>query len=121
MEAGVLIRYDNTPIYWHTPVGRSSGSLPDSNELWNQIWNNRDHILGFAHSHPGSGIPRPSYEDVTTFAAIEAALGRRLVWWITSSDKVSIVNWQGPKKLEYVDTEAGYEPSWARELRNLSL
>ena len=41
-------------------------------------------LAGVAHSHPGGGIPTPSWEDLTTFAAVEDGLGQRLVWWIVS-------------------------------------
>ncbi len=81
LEAGVLVGLDGKPLYWHTPEDRSVGHLPNSVPLWNVIWELRDQVLGFAHSHPGQGIPGPSYEDLTTFASIEAGLGRRLKWW----------------------------------------
>jgi hypothetical protein len=101
IESGVLIGLDGEPIYWHMPKGRSAGGLPDSRKLWEVIWENRAQVLGFAHSHPGSGRPGPSKEDVTTFAAVEAGLGKRLVWWITSSDSVVELWWLGPEKLHY--------------------
>lgn len=101
MEAGVLLDREGKPIHWHLPPGRSGGSLPDSRDLWDVIWENRGNISGFAHSHPGSGLPGPSYTDVTTFAAIEQALGRRLNWFITSSDSWALYRWEGPDKLDY--------------------
>ena len=118
MEAGVLIG-PGGPVFWHLPEGRSGGSLPDSRRLWDAIWESRATVVGFAHSHPGSGLPGPSWEDVTTFAAVEAALGRRLTWWITSSDRVIVCKWRGPGKHEYVGGEVP-EPTWAAELRRLS-
>lgn len=101
IEAGVLVDLACEPIYWHLPLDRSGGALPDSRPLWDVIWENRERLLGFAHSHPGSGIPGPSHEDVTTFAAVEAALGKRLVWWITSADSFVELCWAGPGKLDY--------------------
>lgn len=86
MEAGVLLGRDNSVIHWHTPNERSGGALPDSRDLWDIIWENRAIVTGFAHTHPGSGIPGPSHTDITTFAAIEAALGKHLNWPILSSD-----------------------------------
>jgi hypothetical protein len=61
---------------------------------------------------------------VTTFAAVEAALGRRLFWWITSSDTLALVVWGGPAKHDYEWSKYGvnmfrYE-SWVRELREIS-
>jgi hypothetical protein len=120
IEAGVLVDRDEEPLYWHLPPGRSAGSLPDSRELWDAIWANREQIMGFAHSHPGSGMPWPSDEDLTTFSAIDLALGRRLSWWITSSDRVVIVMWSGPDAYDYDIEPLDYEPGWVAELRRLS-
>lgn len=122
IEAGVVVDKDEQPLFWHLPLGRSAGSLPDSRTLWDVIWEafKADTLLGFAHSHPGSGVPGPSYSDVTTFAAIEAALGKRLTWWITSSDHVVEIHWDGPEKLSYRATIVIEAPSWGAELRRLS-
>lgn len=117
IEAGVLVGLDLEVLHWHLPNDRSGGSLPDSRDLWDVIWEHRDRVMGFAHSHPGSGIPAPSYEDVTTFAGVEAALGKRLVWWITSSDHFSEWCWVGPGKLDYAQGPALYQPEWMSELR----
>ena len=120
MEAGVLIDLDGKPIFWHLPKNRSIGALPDSRDLWEVIWENRDRVLGFAHSHPGSGKPGPSYEDVTTFAAVEAALGRRLDWWITSFDEMILVRHAGPGKLDYVGEDMKSTTEWVDSLREHS-
>lgn len=100
-EAGVLIDFQGNTIYWHLPEDRNVAALPDSRSLWDVIWEHRSIVSGFAHSHPGAGVPGPSYTDVTTFAAIESALGKRLDWFITSSDSLSLVRWMGPGKLSY--------------------
>lgn len=94
MEAGVVIARGR-PIFWHLPHGRTMGSLPDSRDLWGVLWEHRHELDGFAHSHPGSGFPGPSGTDLSTFLAIEAALGRRLKWWITSSTNTIILKWDG--------------------------
>lgn len=103
IETGVVLDLAGQPLHWHLPPGRSMGGLPDSRKLWDVIWENRDIISGIAHSHPGSGIPGPSQTDVTTFAAIEAALGRRLDWWIVSAgdETVVLLRWAGSGKLDY--------------------
>lgn len=126
IEAGVLVGYDTMfdeeLFHWHLPAGRTGGSLPDSTNLWDMIWKwHKGGVLeGFAHSHHGSGLPSPSWTDTTTFAAIEAALGRRLIWWITSSDKVIRLDWTGPGKCDYTGYEVE-EPGWASQLRAYSL
>jgi len=119
MEAGVVIDRDGEPIHWHVPAGRTAGSLPDSRELWDVLWSNRDRLAGVAHSHPGGGIPGPSHEDVTTFSAVELALGRRLDWWITSADAVVVLRWQGPDKYDYRAERVDPEPAWTARLRLL--
>lgn len=126
IEAGVVIDKSGSPLFWHLPDGRSAGSLPDSRTLWQVLWDafQADTLLGFAHSHPGSGVPGPSYSDVTTFAAIEAALGKRLDWWITSSDHVVLLRWGEPihkdHLFSYRSTIVTEAPSWVAELRRLS-
>lgn len=126
IEAGVLVGPDG-PFYWHAPLDRNGGAIPDSQELWDQIWNNRDKLIGptgsiggFAHSHPGGGIPGPSFTDVTTFAAIEMALDERLTWYIVSSDHVVALRFTGPGKYDYKGPVLLEEPPWVPELRRLS-
>lgn len=121
LEAGVVVGYEGEPLFWHLPQGRTAGYLPDSRNLWDVLWANRHAVTGVAHSHPGSGLPRPSWEDVTTFAAIELGLGRRLVWWITSQNGLSVVLWAGPGKYDYEVLSAdGSKPLWLDELRRHS-
>lgn len=120
-EAGVLIAQDGCPLFWHLPADRSAAHLGDDRTLWDQFWDNRKVIAGFAHSHPGSGMPHPSMTDLTTFAAIEAALGARLTWWITSSDQLIALAWAGPDQYTYSITRLVLEPEWVRELRRVSI
>lgn len=119
-EAAVVIDKFGAAVYWHTPQGRTGGSIPDSHSFWEYIWANRERIAGIAHSHPGAGVPGPSQEDVTTFSAIELALGRKLWWWITSSDEVVKVTWKGPGAYQYIGTLLDKTPNWAHELRRIS-
>lgn len=119
IEAGVIITGAG-PVYWHLPTGRTGGSLPDSRTLWEVFWELRkEEFLGFAHSHPGSGVPGPSGTDRTTFSAVELGLGRRLDWWITSSDHVILLGWHGPGKYDYRGQLVD-EPDWAAQLRKYS-
>lgn len=89
IEVAVVLDNDGQPVYWHEPPGRSSVAIPDSRDLWDAIWENRDNLMGVAHSHPGTGTPVPSQTDVTTFVAVEKALGRKLVWPIITQDRVA--------------------------------
>lgn len=122
-EAGVLVDAQGKPIYWHVPANRTTSYLPDSRDLWEVIWENRHTLYGYAHSHPGSGVPGASTEDITTFSAVEKGIGRRLVWWITSSTDVTHYLWRGPQNHDYrshVDLLVPHGFSWLEELRSLS-
>lgn len=122
IETGVLLDWTGAPIFWHIPLGRTGGSLPDSQLLWEKIWDNRATVGGFAHTHPGRGIPGPSYEDVTTFSGIELALGKRLDWWILSEDHAVLLRWVGPKPYQYglVRSYESLPFGWVTHLRAMS-
>jgi hypothetical protein len=119
-ESGVVLDLKEQPIYWHTPADRTTGAIPDSHTLWEVLWENRENLSGFAHSHPGRGLPGPSYTDVTTFSSIERALGKKLNWWITSEDRVALVRWFGPGKHDYKALAVEDELVWVPRLRELS-
>jgi len=128
IETAVVINNEKRAIYWHLPEGRSAAYLPDSRNLWDVIWENREDLSGIAHSHPGGGTPGPSYEDVTTFAAVESALGKRLDWWIMSRDQIVLIQWAGPDKYDYrmrwrvyvADQVDTIENEWVDRLHKLS-
>lgn len=121
VEAGVLLDLNQQPLYWHIPPDRSGGALPDSRDLWDVIWENRNNISGFAHSHPGGGVPGPSHTDITTFAAVESGLGKRLIWWIISSDAAVRCDYIGVQdKYDYEVRRVGYGSPWVPRLRELS-
>lgn len=119
IEVGLVVGWHHHALYWHLPPGRSGGSLPDSRKLWDVLWEQRHHLTGFAHSHPGAGVPGPSWEDLTTFAAVEAALGRQLWWWIVNLEGTVLLVWCGPGKHDYA-IQPVKDPPWANELRRLS-
>ena len=134
MESAVVIDIYAQPIYWHLPAGRSAGHIPDSRDLWEVLWENRETVWGIAHTHPGSGRPSPSQEDVTTFSAVEKALGKRLIWWILTADELQEYKWFGPKDYDYAthciwnERQGKFEPGclpsedvfWVKELRKAS-
>lgn len=116
-EAGVVIDGRGGVVHWHLPAGRTSIALPDSRSLWDVLWEGRDRIAGFAHSHPGAGLPVASQIDRETFVAIEAGLGRRLQWWIVSSTHTCVLTWDGQT---YAGAAVAEEPAWVEELRRRS-
>lgn len=122
MEAAVVVSLAGDPLHWHVPPGRTLAAIPDTRDLWDVLWENRDNLAGVAHSHPGSGRPVPSYEDLTTFAAVESGLGRRLDWWIISSDQAVVLHWVGPDPLCYDSKAVSVSDlrTWVEQLRQLS-
>jgi len=120
-EAGVVIGRNQQVLHWHLPESRSIAYLPDSRTLWDVLWENRSNLVGFAHTHSGNGVPYPSHEDVTTFAAIEAALGQRLVWWIVSSNTIVIARHRAnTSRLDYKVQLYKRTHEWVQTLRKES-
>lgn len=123
-EACVIVDVNGKPIKWHLPSGRNSVHIPDTQSIWDFIWKNREHVGGTAHTHPGDGMPYPSWEDITTFSATELGLGKRLTWWIASSNSLAEIKWQGPGKYDYAveDHSVLYtaSPRWLLPLRLVS-
>ena len=120
IETGVVFDLNLSPIYWHLPPGRTGGSIPDTRVLWDVFWENRETLGGFAHSHPGGGRPGPSGIDVTTFIAVEAALGKELDWYITSSESLVVCRRTTLPGAKYITEVIVDEPAWAADLRKLS-
>jgi len=121
VEAAAVIDPEGAVLAWHLPPGRTAVSLPDSRSLWSTLWAHRDRLGGLAHTHPGTGRPVPSREDLTTFAACEAGLGLRLDWWIATADQVLRFRWCGPGRTDYVSQEPLGPTTWLERLRQLSL
>lgn len=119
MEVGLVVDREGRPIYWHRPPGRTLTTLPDCRLLWTVLFSQRHRLGGFAHTHPGAGVPAPSREDLSTFSAVERGLGRRLDWWIASEDALVRLRWAGPEDHAYASTEQVGEPAWLRLLRAL--
>lgn len=118
IETGVLVDKQGAPLHWHTPANRTSTALPDSRDLWEMIWKHRANLLGFAHTHPGRGVPGPSDTDLTTFAAVEEGLGLRLNWWVVNEDNIIVIRWiDSTWKASFVPLQ--FAP-WATQLRALS-
>ena len=124
METGVVINTHHEPIFWHEPGGRSSGALPDSRALWDVLQQARRDgwLSGFAHTHPGDGQPHPSQEDMSSFTAIDNALGP-MNWWIVNSKLTVLV------RRSMMDSVPGREiysitriadPVWTPDLRRRS-
>lgn len=93
-------------------AGDSALSIPDSRARWEAIWEHRERLVELAHSHPVGPLAF-SREDETTMAALETALGRKLVF--------SVVAPRGMiRRQDGKDEIVSSEPEWARELRRVS-
>jgi len=119
-EAGAVIDKHLVPIHWHLPQDRQTSILPDSRTLWEVIWEHRDVVLGFAHTHPGSGPCGPSSMDTSTFAAIEAGLGRRLTWWIVNEDNITAWAMFPGEGYAPIKLDGWLRLLWVHHLRELS-
>jgi proteasome lid subunit RPN8/RPN11 len=120
MEAGVILDLKGRPIYWHNPENRSVAYLPDSVDLWEVFWKNKEKVSGFAHSHPGSGNLGPSWEDLTTFKAVELGLGKRLDWWIINEENICIVKFFSKDDFGIFHCKDKMDIEWVDKLRELS-
>lgn len=101
IETALVFDQEGKTLHWHLPPGRSGGYIPDTQSLWDVIWENRDRLGGVAHTHPWDGEAWPSRTDVTTFSAVEMALGKRLQWPIVTFSVVKVFTWVGPEKYDY--------------------
>jgi hypothetical protein len=121
IEAAVVVGLDGEQVlYWHLPPNRNIVALPDSGALFRVFQENKLLMAGGAHSHPGTGWPAPSWEDITTNHCIDTYFGRRYKWWVASMDRLVLVEWGGPGKFDYRVTKVYQEPGWVQELRRLS-
>lgn len=84
MEVALVFDKDGKTICFHEPMGRTGGAIPDSRNLWDILWENRERLGGVAHTHPWDGDAWYSHTDVTTFRAIEMGIGRDLMWPIAT-------------------------------------
>lgn len=120
IETAVVFDFHGETLLWHEPTGRSSGQIPDTSSLWDFIWENRAIVHGIAHTHPWFGIPGPSTTDLTTFAAIEKALGKRLIWPILSFD-LHVNVWYNSDDDDYVVYTASENSSYFKDTHELRL
>jgi proteasome lid subunit RPN8/RPN11 len=115
--------WDDETVSLHRPEGSSAAAIPDTQSLWDVVSEGKERVSGIAHTHPGRGYPAPSDEDLTTFRAIEKGLGRRIKWWILTSNRSVLLEWSGHGISGYGLREAvprEREPAWMDELRRAS-
>lgn len=104
IEVALVFDQEGKPLFWLGPNGCSAGATEDSHVLWQRIWDNRENLGGVAHTHPWVGHPSPSVTDITTWHAIERALGKRLVWPIVTMDQMTCF-----KRFERKDSDTYYQ------------
>lgn len=107
---------EHDAVLW-SDASTSPVSLPDSRDRWQVIWRLREHIVEIAHTHPLGGAAFSS-EDETTMAALNSALGRRLVYSVvtpTTMIRRSSNEQQSSEQEGDVVVEA--EPWWTELIR----
>ena len=100
-ETRLVFDQQGQTILWPNDPERSKAYLPDSQSLWDFLWDNRERLGGVAHTHPWEGEVWASHTDVTTFSAIEKGLGRRLLWPIVTFTHMEVFQWVGPGDYDY--------------------
>ena len=108
VEARMVFDRIGVPIFWDLPEERTATCIPDSRQFWLDCLHVADIFGGFIHTHPWGGVPEPSQEDVTTFAAFEGGLalrGERYVWPIATFEAVRYFTWVGPGRLDYAEMQ----------------
>ena len=95
-------------VLW-ADASTSAVALPDSCERWRAIWERRAVLAEIAHSHP-VGPAAFSAEDLSTMAALDAALGTPLRYSVVAP-RAMIARSAG--RVHSLD----HEPWWARVLR----
>lgn len=122
-EAAIVVGQAGAITLTHVPAGRTAVAIPDAPDLWEHLIEHRDTTVAVAHLHPGAGVPSASREDLTTFDAIERGLGRRLQWWIATSDAVARFSWDERAgryfRAETMKNAPAAEPTWVPYLRSL--
>ena len=101
-EVAMVFDRSGRVLYWHEPADRTGGSLPDSRSLWDVLWENRENLGGVAHTHPWNGEAHPSGTDLSTFASIEAGLGRYLLWPIVTMTETTYLMYS-PTREAYIE------------------
>jgi len=100
IEVALVFDKAGHTIDWHCPQGCTSGSIPDSHDHFMVMLANLDRLGGTVHVHPWHGVADPSYTDITTWSAMDRALGRRL-WAVATFTEVNFFRWIGPGKHDY--------------------
>jgi len=121
METALVFDREGDTLHWHEPLGRSGGSLPDSRDLWEVLWEHRSkggtgRLAGVAHTHPWKGQAWASGTDLTTFRAVELGLGELLLWPIVTFTDVLYLCWN-PVTEEYVRANSTIHLRGLEELR----
>ena len=107
-EVCILLSADGA-ILW-ADASASPTRLPDSRARWEVIWEQRERLVAIAHSHP-MGPSAFSAEDESTMAALDAALGRHLTYYVVSP--TTTISRMGDDKTHTMSPE----PWWAALLR----
>ena len=124
LEAAFVFDDCGRVLYWHEPTSRTAISIDDSFDLWDIIWSFRKRLGGICHSHPWKGLALPSITDLTTFAAVEKGLGKKLIWPIVTTNHIAYYHYDANPQSGYVAIlpasliECG---EWADNIKELRL
>lgn len=105
----VFFLVDGAGDVLYEDAGQTATFIPDSRARWEAIWSHREALAEIAHSHPIGPLAFSS-EDETTMQALEAALGKPLVFSVVAPG--GMIRRQNGK-----DAVVDAEPAWAARLR----
>lgn len=121
VEVAMVFNNKGETLYIHQPVGRTGISLPDSQDLWAILWENKDQLGGVAHTHPWYGDPWPSATDLTTWDALERGLGKLLLWPVVTLNTVAVFQRQSlDEQFNLISIKTVPYPIDVENLRKLS-
>ena len=89
-------------------------AIPDARERWEAIWSRRELVVEIAHTHPLGGLHFSS-TDEGTMEALDAALGRKLIYSVVTPDAMLRRTWPDPES--HRDDTVENEPWWVPLLR----
>lgn len=99
-------------LLW-SDASTSPVALPDSRVRWQRIWGARDELVHIAHSHPLGGAAFSSIDE-TTMSALDTALGRRLIYSVTTPHRMLLRTHADDTTSERI---VDVEPWWVPLLR----
>jgi hypothetical protein len=122
-EVEFALSHDHDIIGWRAG---GMGGTADSRSWFDVLWNNRDRLLGMAHTHPDAGHKagvHPSSIDLNSWQSLEIGFGFRLLNYVVNRSsvcEVRLVQHVSTIKYETRLLTPDDQPWWVSLIRELS-